>query len=101
MALRGAVALAVCAALSSVALDAKTAIGQAPSRAAACPIPHDKLQDALRKAVKASGGPSNGGFDNHEWAAVVARDGTVCALAFSGDALLQHRAHHAAILRRP
>jgi uncharacterized protein GlcG (DUF336 family) len=85
MARRGAVALGLCAALSSAAFGAAPALAQAPSRAAACPIPHDKLQDALRKAVKASGGPSNGGFDNHEWAAVVARDGTVCALAFSGD----------------
>jgi uncharacterized protein GlcG (DUF336 family) len=40
--------------------------------------------DALKKSVKASGGPSNGGFDNNEWASVVARDGTVCAVAFSG-----------------
>ncbi|WP_352502169.1 MULTISPECIES: heme-binding protein [unclassified Mesorhizobium] len=39
---------------------------------------------ALKANVKASGGPGNGGFDTHEWAAVVARDGTVCAVAFSG-----------------
>jgi hypothetical protein len=33
--------------------------------------------------VKPSGGPTNGGFDNNEWAAVVARDGTVCAITYS------------------
>ena len=41
---------------------------------------------ALKASVKASGGPGNGGLENHEWAAVVARDGTVCAVAFSGAA---------------
>jgi uncharacterized protein GlcG (DUF336 family) len=34
--------------------------------------------------VKPSGGPSNGGLDNNEWAALVTRDGSVCAVAFSG-----------------
>lgn len=50
----------------------------------ACPVTHDQLADALRKSVKPSGGPSNGGFDNNMWAAIVRRDGTVCAVAFSG-----------------
>src|SRR3954447_16205208 len=49
-----------------------------------CPVSHDQLADALKKSVKASGGPANGGYDNHEWAAVVTRDGTVCSVAFSG-----------------
>jgi uncharacterized protein GlcG (DUF336 family) len=49
-----------------------------------CPVPHAGLLDALKKSVKASGGPSNGGLDNNEWAAVVGRDGKVCAIAFSG-----------------
>jgi uncharacterized protein GlcG (DUF336 family) len=40
---------------------------------------------ALKKSVKASGGPANGGFDTHQWASVVTRDGTVCAVAFSGN----------------
>lgn len=31
-----------------------------------------------------TGGPSNGGLDNNEWAAVVSRDGTVCDIAYSG-----------------
>lgn len=59
----------------------------APSFSAnACPVSHDKLLDALKRSVKASGGPSNGGFDNHMWASVVGRDGVVCAVAFSGAA---------------
>ena len=52
--------------------------------AANCPVTHDQLLDALKKSVKPSGGPGNGGLDNNEWAAVVTRDGTVCAVAFSG-----------------
>jgi uncharacterized protein GlcG (DUF336 family) len=43
------------------------------------------LRDVLRSSVKASGGPENGGFENQEWAAVVGRDGIVCAIAYSGD----------------
>jgi uncharacterized protein GlcG (DUF336 family) len=34
--------------------------------------------------VKPSGGPGNGGLDNNEWAALVSRDGSVCAVTFSG-----------------
>ena len=56
------------------------------ARAADCPVDHAKLAAALRASVKPSGGPSNGGFENHEWASIVARDGTVCAVAFSGAA---------------
>ena len=52
-------------------------VGSVVSAAAAdCPIDHGQLAQALRASVKASGGPSNGGFENHEWASVVARDGT-------------------------
>src|SRR4051812_24196582 len=51
---------------------------------APCPTSHDQLVRALKASVKASGGPGNGGFDNHEWAAAVSRDGAVCAVAFSG-----------------
>jgi uncharacterized protein GlcG (DUF336 family) len=54
------------------------------AEAADCPVDHAKLVSALRASVKPSGGPANGGFENHEWAAVVARDGTVCAVSFSG-----------------
>jgi len=56
----------------------------AQARAADCPVTHDQLAEALKQSVKPSGGPGNGGLDNNEWAAVVARDGTVCAIAFSG-----------------
>jgi uncharacterized protein GlcG (DUF336 family) len=61
--------------------------GAAPTRealAATCPATHDQLTQALRASVKPSGGPSNGGLDNNEWAALVARDGTICAVTFSG-----------------
>jgi len=51
---------------------------------APCPTSYDQLVQALKANVKASGGPGNGGFDNHEWAAAVSRDGAVCAVAFSG-----------------
>src|SRR3954466_9567946 len=54
------------------------------AQAADCPVEHGQLAQALRASVKASGGPSNGGFENHEWASIVARDGTVCAVAFRG-----------------
>jgi uncharacterized protein GlcG (DUF336 family) len=57
----------------------------ASSAAADCPADQARLRDALRSSVKASGGPANGGFENHEWAAIVRRDGIVCAVAFSGD----------------
>src|ERR1700760_694502 len=52
--------------------------------AADCPADHDTLEKALKASVKPSGGPSNGGLDNNEWAALVNRDGAVCAVAFSG-----------------
>ena len=46
-----------------------------------CPVTHDQLATALKAAVKPAGGPSNGGLDNNEWAAIVNRDGNVCAVA--------------------
>jgi uncharacterized protein GlcG (DUF336 family) len=54
------------------------------ARAADCPVSHNQLTKALKASVKPSGGPSNGGFDNNEWAAAVTRDGTVCAVTFTG-----------------
>lgn len=73
-------------AMAAAALATATALlAAAPARAAEpCPATHDQLAAALKASVKPSGGPSNGGFDNHMWAAVVARDGLVCAVAFSG-----------------
>lgn len=75
---RGTQVLSVAALLFSV--DAASA------QPAACPVPFDQLVNALKASVQPSGGPTNGGFDNHEWAAVVARGGAVCAVAFSGNA---------------
>ncbi len=45
---------------------------------------YNDLQDALKKSVKPSGGPSNGGLDLNMWGSVVDRDGTVCAVVFTG-----------------
>ncbi len=56
----------------------------APPQPARCPATHDQLAEALKKSVKASGGPTNGGLDNNEWASIITRDGTVCAVAYSG-----------------
>jgi len=74
--------IALVAALGSSPLTA-----QPPNSAAgaSCPIAHDSLADILKKSVKPGGGPSNGGLDNNEWAAVVNREGIVCAVAFSGN----------------
>ena len=78
--------LRVAPALSSVALALAgcMAIAGAAMAAAPCPVNQDQLAKALKASVKPSGGPGNGGLDNNEWAAVVARDGSVCAIAFSG-----------------
>ncbi len=46
---------------------------------------HSGLESALKSSTKASGGPSNGGLDFHMWASVVSDDGTVCAVAKTGD----------------
>ena len=50
----------------------------------AFPIDHPTLVKALRDAIKPTGGPSNGGLDNHMWAAVVDRMGVVRAICYSG-----------------
>jgi uncharacterized protein GlcG (DUF336 family) len=74
--------------MTAIALLSLAAHAQSPNpnspAPASCPAPHAKLLDALKQSVKASGGPSNGGFDNNEWAVVVGRDGKVCAVAYSG-----------------
>jgi uncharacterized protein GlcG (DUF336 family) len=43
-----------------------------------------QLTNALRASVKPSGGPTNGGLDFNMWATIVGKDGTVCAVTFSG-----------------
>ena len=65
-------------------LHAQTGSPPAANANSSCPIEHDRLADVLKKSVKPAGGPTNGGFDNNEWAAVVNRQGTICAVAFSG-----------------
>jgi len=75
--------------LAAIGLLAATSpsVAQGPNGTAetpSCPVDHDRLADILKKSVKPSGGPSNGGLDNNEWAAVVNREGVVCAVAFSG-----------------
>jgi uncharacterized protein GlcG (DUF336 family) len=44
---------------------------------------HDQLKNALTAAVK-EGKEPNSGMGNPEWAAIVNRDGIVCAIVFSG-----------------
>lgn len=48
-------------------------------------ITHESLRTALRNSIKPCGGPSNGGLDNHMWAAVVDRTGIVRAVCYSGE----------------
>src|SRR6478609_936843 len=43
-----------------------------------------KLRDAVRAVVR-EGKQANTGMGNEEWAAIVDRDGIVCAIAFSGN----------------
>lgn len=43
----------------------------------------DRLRSVLRAVVK-EGAKGNSGLGNQEWAAIVNRDGTVCAIVFSG-----------------
>jgi uncharacterized protein GlcG (DUF336 family) len=69
----------LCTSLIGPWIAASAAAAEVP-----CPVQYEQLLSALKASVKASGGPGNGGLDTHEWAAVVARDGRVCAVAFSG-----------------
>jgi uncharacterized protein GlcG (DUF336 family) len=48
-------------------------------------ISYESLRQALRASIKPGGGPSNGGLDNHMWAAVVDRAGIVRAICYSGN----------------
>ena len=47
-------------------------------------VGHKELLEALRACVKPSGGPTNGGLDNHMWAAICDRSGIVTAVCFTG-----------------
>jgi uncharacterized protein GlcG (DUF336 family) len=67
------------------ALAVIAVLAAAPASAACRDLPnHQALERALKANVKASGGPSNGGFDLHMWATLVDRDGIVCEVAFTG-----------------
>ena len=76
--------MALAAGFFTGVLLAAVLLPMTPVWAAKCPVSHDPPTQALKASVKPSGGPSNGGLDNNEWAAVVARDGTLCAVTFSG-----------------
>jgi uncharacterized protein GlcG (DUF336 family) len=67
-----------------LAVGAAMILTQSAAAAAPCPVSHGDLLAALKESVKPTGGPTNGGLDNNEWAAVVDRNGVVCAVAYSG-----------------
>lgn len=46
---------------------------------------HAALHAALKKVVVPGDGKANGGLAMNMWATVIGRDGTVCAVTFSGD----------------
>ena len=50
-------------------------------------VDHAALRRALKASIKPCGGPSNGGLDNHMWAAIVDRTGVVRAVCYSGNEL--------------
>ncbi len=47
----------------------------------------NELRDLLRLCIKPSGGPSNGGLDNHVWVAIVDRHGIVRVVCYSGNSI--------------
>ena len=71
----------------SLLLLLSVATNPAAAAGASCPVTYESLLNALQASVKPSGGPGNGGFDSDEWAAVVAQDGAICAIAYSGHAV--------------
>ncbi len=62
-------------------------MAQDASFSQALPVTRGDLLAALRASVKRCGGPTNGGLDNHVWAAVIDREGIVRAVCYSGEAL--------------
>lgn len=63
------------------------AVSRAAAPASELNVDHGKLLTTLRSCVKPSGGPTNGGLDNHMWAAIVDRNGVVRAVCHSGEKL--------------
>ena len=47
-------------------------------------VSYSALKQALKASIRPTGGPTNGGLDNHMWAAVVDRGGIVKAVCYSG-----------------
>ena len=80
--LKLAIPVAVTTLVLSASLTAHAAKPVAPTECAALPT-HTQLRDALVAARKAD----NAGFNLDMWGAVVARSGTVCAVAFTGKGL--------------
>jgi uncharacterized protein GlcG (DUF336 family) len=83
--MRKAILSAIIALMAALGSSPSAAQGPDGAGSASCPVNHDVLADILKKSVKPGGGPSNGGLDNNEWAAIVNREGIVCAVAFSGN----------------
>ena len=77
-----AIPIAITTLLVSASLTAHAAKPVTPTECAALPT-HSQLRDALVAARKAD----NAGFNLEMWGAVVARSGTVCAVAFTGKGL--------------
>jgi uncharacterized protein GlcG (DUF336 family) len=72
----------------SSAADRAEHIGNSFTRSeSAFSVDHAMLLRALKANVKPCGGPTNGGLDNHMWAAVVDRSGIVRAVCYCGPEL--------------
>jgi uncharacterized protein GlcG (DUF336 family) len=67
------------------AIDSLSEPGETAKRPAGFPIEHAALLEALKTSIKPTGGPSNGGLDNHMWACAVDRNGIVRAVCRSGE----------------
>ena len=85
-----AIPIAITTLLVSASLTAHAAKPVTPTECAALPT-HSQLRDALVAARKAD----NAGFNLEMWGAVVARSGTVCAVAFTGKGLGETHAERA------
>ncbi len=70
-------------AIGALALFSSGALAQA-SNCHTLPS-HADLEVYLKESVQPTGGPSNGGLDFHMWGTIVAPDGTVCAVAKTGE----------------
>jgi uncharacterized protein GlcG (DUF336 family) len=70
--------------LISGSLGLGITLAACPAFAAPPPCSALPSQGALKSALSMAVAASNGGLDNNMWATLVANDGTVCAVAFSG-----------------